>query len=342
MANLSKIGGRWVNLDKPGGLVIFVSGGTVAHSEGITGGGLGGSDSHRGLDPEHPKLTIQDALDDTTAGRGDTVVVLPGSITVTAAITMTKDDVTLTGYTVTGPKTRNPSVVTTTTNSIALIEVDAANCSVENLTLTPAASTADVYAIDVGDTTASPGTILKNLFLDMESSVAAQNGIRIGDGTVVSDYCLIEGCFIYDYDDIGINVSTASEGCVIRNCRIIDGVSANIGLTGINIAADHTAVENCFIKNSTAGASGACIEVASGAIENSITDTHLIAFGSGGHGLHITASGSVTATNIYVTASALAGAVDFDTAVTGLSGIIGWASAPADGSISELNNPNIA
>ena len=56
MANLSFNGtsGLWVNLDKPGGRVYFVGGGTVA-AKGRTGEGLNASyPGNDGLTPERP------------------------------------------------------------------------------------------------------------------------------------------------------------------------------------------------------------------------------------------------------------------------------------------------
>lgn len=339
MANLvfNPTGGQWVNNEKPGGAVFFVGGGTVASK------GIGASNTNNGLTPEKPLSTIDKGITKCVSGRGDTVVVLPGEVTITSAVAIAKDDVTLTGFTVTGPKSRNPTILTLATGAdLEMVSIDAANVIFENMTIKNTASAGDSFWIDVGDTTASPGTILRNLFIDCEGGESTGNQIRIGDGTTVSDYCLIDGCVLYDYDDVGITISDASEGCMIRNCDIYDNVSANNGLTGISIAADHTIVEDCYVKISAASASAFCINLTATAQDVEIRDTHCIAFGAGAHGIHYVASATGCCTNVYVTANALADAVDFATAVTGLSGVIGWASAPADGTISELINPNVA
>ena len=94
MANLNFVHGRWINLDKPGGQVFFVGGGTVAVN------GKSASDTNHGLTPEQPLSTIDGtagAFAKVVAGRGDTIVVLPGAVTVTAAIAFDTADVTLTG-----------------------------------------------------------------------------------------------------------------------------------------------------------------------------------------------------------------------------------------------------
>jgi hypothetical protein len=68
----------------------------------------------------------------------------------------------------------------------------------------------------------------------------------------------------------------------------------------------------------------------------------MVAFGAGGQGINYADAATGSAHNVFVTANALADSVDFTTDVDGISGVIGWASAPADGTISELINPNVA
>lgn len=142
MARLDKVDGRWVNTDKPGGAVFFVGGGTAAVN------GVGASDTYPGIRPEESKSTIQDALDKTVAGRGDTVVVLPGSVTITAALTMTKADVTLSGIDSNG--TINPSAILSSLAASAdAINVTAANVVIEDLHF-PASTAATTSRIDAG------------------------------------------------------------------------------------------------------------------------------------------------------------------------------------------------
>jgi hypothetical protein len=337
MATLSYARGRWMNLEKAGGAVFFVGGGTPALN------GVNRSDTYKGLTPEEPFSTVQKGLDQCVAGRGDTVVLLPGSVTITAALTMTKDDVTLTGASVTGPNTRNPSVIACATNSVEMVAIDAANVIVENLTLDHNATTADVFLIDIADSTASPDCVLRNLFLDMVGSATTTNGIRVGDGTQVAINSRIEGCTLHDLDDIGITITDANTNCVIDNCDIYDNpVSGNTMLTGISAAADYTRITNCRIKNSAAAAGASCVNLTATAQSCFLSGNRLSAFGAGGHGVLYAASASGVCLDVHVTANALADSVDFTTAVTGLSGVTGQVSAPADGTVSELPNPNVA
>ena len=337
MAKLDVRHGQWINLEKPGGQVFFVGGGTPAYE------GKGASDTNRGLSPTEPLATIQAGLNKAVAGRGDTVAVLPGSVTITAALTITTDDVTLTGYTTTGPQTRNPSVIACATASVEMIAVDAANVILEDLTLDHNNTTADVFLIDIADSTASPDFILRNLFIDMVGSATTTNAIRVGDGTQVAINGRIEGCCLHDLDDIGITITNANENCVISNCLIYDNVvSGNTMLTGISAAADYTKIFDCIIMNSAAAAGASCIFVAATAQSVLLVGNKVSAFGAGGHGVLYAAAASGPCLDVHASANALADSIDFTTAVTGLSGVTGQVSAPADGSISELPNPNIA
>jgi len=146
MAHLSVVHGEWVNLKKPGGQVFFVSGGTVAYKG--SGGSDGGGALGRGTTPQQPFSTIQAALDVCVAGRGDTVIVLPGSVTITAALTMSKADVTLSGFADDSP-IKPCGITSSLASSADAINVSAANCVIENLHF-PASTAATTGRIDAG------------------------------------------------------------------------------------------------------------------------------------------------------------------------------------------------
>lgn len=145
MAKLMYAKGRWHNLDKPGGAVFFVGGGTLALN------GRGASDVNNGLTPEEPFSTIdgtRGAHASCIAGRGDTIVVLPGSVTITAAISMTKADVTLSGLADSSPI--KPSGITSSlATQVDAINVTAANVTIEDLHF-PASTAATYSRIDAG------------------------------------------------------------------------------------------------------------------------------------------------------------------------------------------------
>ena len=139
-----------MNLEKPGGAVFFVSGGTAA----LYGGG--GANSGACDTPEEPATTIQAALDKTVAGRGDTVVILPGSRTITAALTMTKADVTLTGLGGSSP-VKPSAILSSLAASADAINVSAANVVIEDLHF-PASTAATTSRIDAG----AAGLVVRN------------------------------------------------------------------------------------------------------------------------------------------------------------------------------------
>ncbi len=155
MANLvfNPTSGMWVNLDKPGGRVYFVGGGTVA-AKGRTGSGVASSDTNDGLTPEQPKLTIQAALNKCTTSRGDTVAILPGSITITAALTMSLNDVTLTGVGAEGGI--NPSAILVN-GAVDGIAVTGTNVVIEDLHF-PASTAAATARINAG----AAGLVVQN------------------------------------------------------------------------------------------------------------------------------------------------------------------------------------
>lgn len=145
MANLNFVSGRWVNLEKPGGAVFFVGGGTVAYK------GKGASDTNAGLTPEQPLSTIAQGVVQAVSGRGDTIVLLAGVETITTAVVLSKDDVTLAG--IKGQGNINPSAITGTLGSTGdILSVTGANVVIEDLhfTASGAANTARINVAAAG------------------------------------------------------------------------------------------------------------------------------------------------------------------------------------------------
>jgi hypothetical protein len=142
MANLNFVHGAWINLEKPGGAVFFVGGGTVANN------GVGASDIYKGITPEKPLATLSQAHTQAIAGRGDTIVLLPGSITLTSALTVSKDDVTISGTK--GQGNINPSSIIGTLGSTGdIIGVTGANVVIEDIHF-GASTAANTSRINVG------------------------------------------------------------------------------------------------------------------------------------------------------------------------------------------------
>ena len=151
MANLQVVHGEWVNLEKPGGQVFFVGGAQSDNVNVAAYRGIGASANHSGLSPKRPFLGtttsastgLNQVMDKVVSGRGDTIVILPSSITNTAVTTIDKNDVTLTGVAPTG--NINPSSITINA-AIDGINVTGTNVVIENLHF-PAAGTASQTAV---------------------------------------------------------------------------------------------------------------------------------------------------------------------------------------------------
>jgi len=308
LANLTVVHGKWVNLDKPGGQVFFVSGGTPAYE------GKGGSDGNSGLAPGQALSTIQAGLNKCVSGRGDTVAILPGSITVTAALTMTNDDVTLTGAAVVGRRERSPVIIVNATD-VNTVAINANNCEVSGIQFDDnvATATADTAVIAVNTSNAGAdyvGTKIKNCFLDMLGSDSDRDGIALGlagdatDGAIGS---LIEGCTILDCDQDAIAIAAGSEYSTVRDCAIIE--VANGTRFGIDVAAVSCAIEDCdILVNGTA-----CIQNGVAAARLTVTGCNLHAWGANTIGIVAIATATQRTSGNNVTATAAGNLVDYTT-----------------------------
>jgi hypothetical protein len=205
MARLDKVGGAWVNLEKPGGAVFFVGGGTVAN------GGIGASDGNSGLDPKQPLATIDGtagAHNKVVAGRGDTIVILPGSVTITAAIALDVADVTLTG--IDPNNTINPSAILSSLAASAdAINVTAANVVIENLHF-PASTAATTSRIDAG----AERLTVRNCTFSGDNNTNKWDAGAINSG-VAHTGCLIDNNIFWE--GLAVEFTTTATGIISRN-----------------------------------------------------------------------------------------------------------------------------
>ena len=301
-----------MNLEKPGGAVFFVGGGTVAYQ------GIGASDINKGLTPEEPLATIDGtagALAKVVAGRGDTIVLLPGSVTITAAIAMDADDVTLTGYANTGPYQRSPCVIVSATDA-SMLDVSADNCIIENLTFdcNIATSTADNEVIQVCNSATAQtqtGTIIRNCFFDMDGADSDMDVIRVGfDADSIAPNTVIEYCTLQSVDQKGIVLTAGSDNCVVRGCHIYDkseGTPANVMTNGIDSSSDNVLIEGNFI---TSVGGTACIAITA-ATEALVANNKLHANGGDTTGITVADNALVGTVNNWIAAGAAGNLVDY-------------------------------
>lgn len=178
-------GAYWINTDKPGGRVYFVGGGTTA-AKGKTGSGIGASDTYDGLTPERPLATISQAHTLTTSGRGDTIVVLPGNVTLTSTLTISNDDVTLMGMP-SGAGNKASSITSSLSASADTITVTGSNVVIEDLYF-PAATAATTAIINLDEDSIA----LRNCVFN-----CGANNVETITVTANATENVIEGCYFY-------------------------------------------------------------------------------------------------------------------------------------------------
>jgi hypothetical protein len=95
-----------------------------------------GSNGNSGTDPLQPFATVDYAVSQCTANKGDVVIVMPGHTETTTAVGLDVIGVTVIGL----GFGRNRPALTATTDATDLVNVSAANCSLQNIRLVGAAS----------------------------------------------------------------------------------------------------------------------------------------------------------------------------------------------------------
>ena len=276
-------------------------------------GGIAPSDSNKGTSPQSPFATIQKGLDSCTAGRGDIVAVLPGSYTITAALTMTKDDVSLISALPVGPREYPPVTIVCATD-VSEVEVNANNITIAGIRFDDnvTAATASTAVIDVN--TASTATDYSgfkaiNCWLDMAGMTDSdKDGITLGtdadDGALSS---LVEGCTIIEAGRDGIVVNVGSEFTEIRNCKIYDATDTTDN--GIEVLATSVTVDNCDILVSGT----ACVHNGVAAARLVVDDCRLHAWGANTIGILAINTATQRTSGNWVTATAAGNLIDYTT-----------------------------
>ena len=278
--------------------------------------GIAPSDSNNGTSPQTPYASIQTGLDACTAGRGDVVALLPGNYTVTAAITMSKDDVTLRSATPVGRRQRSPVIIVNATD-VNTVEVNANNVTVEGIQFDDNVATATAATAVIAVNTASTGvdytgTVIRNCYLDMLGSDSDRDGIALGltadadDGAIQS---LVEGCTILDPDNCGVIINVGSDYSVVRDCHIYDMV--NLGLYGVEVLAAQCSIEDCDILVSDTAGPGACIHNGLAASLMTATGNNLHAWGADGTAILVIATATQRTADNFVTATATGNGIDY-------------------------------
>uniref|UniRef100_A0A6M3KZF7 Putative pectate lyase n=1 Tax=viral metagenome TaxID=1070528 RepID=A0A6M3KZF7_9ZZZZ len=305
--------GGFAGFNNPGSRVFYVGpSGYTAYD------GNGPSNTNDGLSPQTPFSTIQNALDQCVTGRGDIVAILPGSYTVTAALTMSKDDVTLCSAYPVEPQQRSKCVIVNATDVNTVI-VTGNNCKIIGLTFDDnvATATANTAVIRLASTATAAvevsGTVIQNCYLDMLGSDTDRDGICVGltaDATDGAPHTLIEGCTILDPDQYGIIINVGSPYTVVRNCLIYDLV--NLCLAGISVLATSCSIEDCEIL-CTDSTGAACIKNGVAAARLTVTDCRLHATGADTIGILAIATATQRTSGNWITAIGAGNLIDYTT-----------------------------
>ncbi len=308
------LNGGFTGHNNPGAAVWYVGATTALN-------GSAPSDNNNGTSPQQAFSTIQKGLDSCVGGRGDIVALLPGSYTVTAAITMSKADVTLQAAHMPGPRQRSNVVIVNATD-VNTIEITASDVTVAGIEFDDNVSSATADTAVIAANVANTGADLRNVkiincFLDMLGSDADRDGIALGlagdadDGAIGS---LVEGCVIFDCDQDAIVLAAGSDYSRVVNCEINDVV--NLCRYGVEVAAVGCVVSGCDILVSDTATPGAPIHNGVAAARLQVNDCRLHAWGANTTGILAINTATQRSAGNFITATAAGNVIDYLTAST--------------------------
>lgn len=237
--------------------------------------GIGGSNSNDGLTPERPFSSIDNAINQCSAGRGDTIFVLPGHAeTVTTATDIVPDvsHVRIIGL---GQGEKRP-IITFATNTTANIPVSGANTEISGL----------VFKCNVASQVAMITTTADDVYIHdcsfREGTATGLNFITLGAADGDSDRCRISNCDFYmptagngdhaieilfdmvnvriedceidgNFDEGGILVPAAGDACLnlqILRCNVRNTLT-NVGAIDIDGTGCTGLIQNCLLRTDT-------------------------------------------------------------------------------------------
>jgi len=205
---------------------VSVQGAPLLPNLGLGGGKVfyldptNGSDNNSGRGPTNALATMTKAISKCVSNRGDVIVRMPGTETVTATVTQNKVGITIIGTTAAGNIETPASYLMYNSTTGPALTITAA-CTIIGMAFRAIATPATNPAVLVS---ADKVVIKRCLFQHLAGAIVGVqlNGI---------DDTLIEGCIFKDYDAAGdspinlvINVAAVCNRTVVRNCRFINNV----------------------------------------------------------------------------------------------------------------------
>ena len=263
MGKLNKYGEFEGHLPKSIGKIFYVAPSAEYKVNGKT---FKASDDYGGTNPTKALLTINRAWALVTANCGDTIVLLPGTHTVTTSIAANVAGVTMIGMNSGSVNIRSPRVtVTTTATADQIMNVTAADIEVRGIKFIPITAAA---AIDVS--AAGHRLNISECYFDLETPAASTSTLGV-DALGAAQYILIEKCHFVSDGAQGAAIDlTATLDSVVQDCTFAlssGGTWAAAITTGA--ATDRAIVRDCAFytyatSTMTAGIDGTGASIASG------------------------------------------------------------------------------
>jgi hypothetical protein len=225
------------------GQVYWVNGTTV-----VPNGGKGGSNGNKGTYLA-PFATIDYAIGQCTAGRGDVIYVMPGHVeTISAAASV---DIDVDGVSIIGLGRGSDQARFDFTNAAGTVEVNADNCSIVNMNFH-----ANVTSVVIGLSilTLATDTLVQGCTFDVETTTTDEFLISINLG-VGCDRTVIDGCKMdmgLGGAAAGVKLVGASDHVQIKNSEFQGDYSLAI-ISGITTLSTNVLIENNLLLQGTTG-----------------------------------------------------------------------------------------
>lgn len=227
----------------------------VNNSSVLPDNGVAGADAPY---PAHgtytkPFATIDYAVGQCTAGRGDVIYVMPGHVeTISGAASL---DLDVDGITVIGLGRGSDQPRLDFTATAGTVELNADNVGIFNMNFH-----ANVSGVVIGLSvlTGSTGSVIKNCKFDVEATTTDEFLISINYGVGCNDF-LVEDTVIdmgLGGAATGIKLVGATAGGTIRNCRIV-GDYSQACIAGITTLSTEIYIEDNMLANGASGNIGA-------------------------------------------------------------------------------------
>lgn len=199
-------------------------------------GGLGADNTTRGTSPDTPFATLDYAIGQCSANRGDMIVVMPGhaeSIVAASGVTVDVAGITIVGL---GNRSLRPTFTYTTATTATMV-VSAANVNIVNLRFV-----AGIDSLASFLTVSADRVTIKDCTFSGDSSYQFLNAIGI---TTTYDYTEIVGCTFWQTTDPAGTNAAAGTGCIY----LVD--SEHVRIKGCEFIGNF---ETAFIHNKTTAA----------------------------------------------------------------------------------------